>query len=102
YRVAVDRRPSMREALAAAAFVLRPLPNNYLAPDETRELADFHAVYHDDRGQLSAEQVVAMVAATMHRNERRLGLVALGGEAMQPKEVVATTKDGREIRAACA
>ena len=95
------KRPSAREVLHAAASVLRPLPNELLAEDETRKLEEIVPLYEHASGQLSAEEVVATIAAALRRNERRLGLMVENGAAMAPETVNATTADGRELSASC-
>lgn len=96
------RRPTMRELLDAAAFVLRPVPNKFLAEDELRELRGFTARYEHATGQLTAEEVVGIIAAALRRNERRLGLLVENGASMQPENVIGMTEDGREINVAVA
>jgi len=85
------RRPTANEALEALAVVLR----------EGTGVRAFSVRYEHALGQIAAEDVVAAFAAALRRNERRLGLLAAGGEKMAPEAVVATTPDGREIRVEC-
>jgi hypothetical protein len=91
------RRPTMRELLDSAAFILRPVPNKFLAEDELRELRGFTARYEHASGQLTGEEVTGIIAAAIRRNERRLGLLVENGASMQPDNVIATTEDGRSI-----
>ena len=95
------KRPSAREVLHAAAFVLEQSRNELLADDETRKLEEIVPLYEHASGQLSAEEVVAAIAAALRRNERRLGLMVENGAAMAPETVIATSADGRELSAPC-
>ena len=101
YREGVQRRPSFRELLASAAVALKTSPNPHLAPDDTRTLSEFVPVFQHKRGQLTAAEVIAAIAAALRRNERRLGLLVEDGASMAPEEVAATTLDGRRITASC-
>jgi hypothetical protein len=95
------RWPTARETLEAASFVLGPVPNDYLAADETRKLKNFVAEFSHASGQLAASDVVASLAAVFRRNERRLGLMVDGGASIAPVRVVATTASGQEVSVSC-
>lgn len=95
------KRPTMRELLDAAVFILRPVPNKFLDAGETRALRELTARYEHAEGQLSAEEVVGMIAAAFRRNERRLGLMVENGASMSPEDVVGLAADGKEVRVSC-
>lgn len=96
------RRPSARELLAAAAHVIKADPAKIIAEDDTRKLDSFVPNYEHEKGQVSADELVAIIAASLRRNERRLGLMVENGATMAPEEVIAITADGREIKASVA
>jgi hypothetical protein len=85
------RRPTATEVLEALAIPLRER-------EDPKKLRSFDVRYEHVDGQIPADEVVAMFAAALRRNERRLGLLVESGEKMSPEDVVGTTPDGKEIR----
>jgi hypothetical protein len=85
------RRPTAVEVLEALAIALRER-------DHPKKVKSFDVRYEHVDGQVAAEDVVAMFAAALRRNERRLGLLVESGEKMSPDAVVGTTPDGKEFR----
>lgn len=69
-----------------------------LGEAETRKVASIMPRFEHERGQIDAEELVAIIAAAMRRNERRLGLIVEDGASMSPDAVVATA-DGKTVRA---
>ena len=94
------KRLTAHELLDAAAGALKE--KKHVAEDEARTLRGIVPRFEHAEGQVSAEEVVAIVAAAFRRNERRLGLLVTGGSTMSPEEIVAVTEDGRQIKVDCA
>lgn len=69
-----------------------------LGEGETRKVASITPRFEHERGQIDAEELVAIIAAAMRRNERRLGLIVEDGASMSPEAVVATS-GGKTVRA---
>lgn len=70
-----------------------------LGEGETRKVTSITPRFEHERGRLEADEVVAIIAAAMRRNERRLGLIVDDGASMSPDAVMATAADGKTVRA---